>query len=49
METTEDQQSLSAVGVGVAVTAALLAVLLSIFALGRALSNDGAGAPAVSG
>lgn len=49
METTKDQQSLSSIGVGVAVTAALLAVLLSIFALGRALSSDGPGTPAVSG
>lgn len=47
METTEEQQ-LSTIGVGVAVAAATLAVLLSIFALGRALSNDPA-VPAVSG
>ena len=40
METTEEAQQLSAIGVGVAVAAAMLAVLLSIFALGRALSND---------
>lgn len=49
METTEDQQSLSSVGVAVAVTASVLAVLLSIFALGRALSSDGVPAPTVGG
>lgn len=49
METTEDQQSLSNVGVAVAVTAALLAVLLSIFALGRALASDGTPAPTLGG
>lgn len=49
METTEDQQSLSNVGVAVAVTAAVLAVLLSIFALGRALSSDGTPSPTVGG
>ncbi len=48
METTEEQQSLSTIGVGVAVAAALLAVLLSVFALGRALSTDPA-QPAVAG
>ena len=47
METTEEAQQLSAIGVGVAVAAAMLAVLLSIFALGRALSNDPA-APTVA-
>jgi len=49
VETTEDQQMSSNVGVAVAVAAALLAVLLSIFALGRALASDGTAAPAAGG